>query len=221
MRVRIEWMAVVAVALFGLVLTTGCELSESCDPATDPNCEVADAGTDGTTTPDGSSQYQSYYYVLVRDLEDSEPNSYGTNGSEIDGIALFHGGSANYADYVNAIGFGTGETDYTDQNQVLGAPEGGDDRICDTDNPHFVSLGGTGGTGGYVIVSFFTSVGDLQEIVNGDTVRIYECGDTVEEYNAFVGVGTSVSDPNWHPCGGRMSGIGECTVSSLPQVPIN
>ncbi len=220
MRVRIEWMAVVAVALFGLVLTTGCELSESCDPATDDNCEVSDAG-DTASVPDTSSGFQSYYYVLVRDLEDSEPNSYGTNGSEIDGIALLHGGSANYADRVEAFGTGTGETNFTDQNQVLGAPEGGDAGVCETSQGHFVSLGGTGGVGGYVIVSFTTSVGDLQEIVNGDTVRVYECGDTIENYNAFVGVGTSVSDPNWHPCGGTMTGVAECTVSSLPQVPIN
>lgn len=167
----------------------------------------------------GTHEYLIFYYVLVRDLEDSEPSDYGTNGVEIDGIALIHDGTVNYADQVEAIGFGSGETNYTDQNQVLGVPEGGTDGICETGDAHFVSLGGSGGTGGYVIVSFFTDGGDAQEIVDGDLVRVFECGDTVENYDAFIGVGTSISDPNWHSCGDMMSGVAECTVSGLPEIP--
>lgn len=165
-----------------------------------------------------TDEFLDYYYVLVRDGEDSLPNEYGTNGVDIDGIALIHEGTFNYADRVEAIGFGTGETEFTDQNQVLGEPEGGASGICEITDAHFVSLGGSGGTGGYVIVSFSTDSGDLQEIVDGDLVRVFECGETVETYDTFIGIGTSISDPNWHSCGGSMTGVQECTVSGLPQI---
>ena len=172
------------------------------------------AGNDVVETSEEAGSGQAYYYVMVLDLEDSEPNSFGTNGSEIDGIALIQGDETHYAARVEAIGFGTGETNYTDQNQVLGAPEGGDEGICTTATGHFVSLAGTGGSGGYVIVSFGSGA-NLIQITNGNRIRVYECGDSVELYEAFVGVATSVTDPNWHICGQNMDGVAECEVAGL------
>ncbi len=179
-----------------------------------------DTGTDVTGTADvvetsqDASSGLSYYYVMVRDLEESEVNSYGTNGSEIDGIALIQGDTTTYAGRVEAIGFGTGDTNFIDQNQVLGAPEGGEEGLCETNSGHFVSLGGTGGTGGYVVVSFLSG-GELIQITNGNRIRVYECGATIELYEAYVGVATSVTDPNWHFCGQNMNGVAECEVDGL------
>jgi hypothetical protein len=180
-----------------MATTTGCELIEATD---------ADAGS-----------FQSYYYVLISDLEESEANQYGTNGCEIDGVELTVGGVTNYADVVDFISFGEGDTSFQDGSQVLGMPEG----TCEVEDGNFVSLGGSGGVGGHVIVSFLTSEDELQEIVNGATVRVHECGDAPESYNTYVGVGTSVTDPHWHPCGAQMSGVAECIVTDLPPIPLD
>ena len=207
---KTQRLSVLFIGIIGLVmLATGCpgQLGGDTDP---------DASTDmgGDFEVDES---EHYYYVLVRDLEDSAPNDWGTNGSEIDAIALIHDGSSNFADRVDESGFGTGETSYTDVNQILGPPQGGDAGVCETDDPHFVSLGGTGGTGGYVIVSFYENgvAGDRQEIVADDVIRVYECGDDVERYEASIGIGTSVTDPGWIICGASMSGVAECVVPQL------
>jgi len=209
-----------ALFLAALTLGSGCELSESCDPDMDPDCVDADPDTrtpDTDTDSQGTDQYQSYYYVLVLDQEESGSNEYGTNGVEIDGVALLHGGSSNYADTVEEIGFGSGETDFTDSNQVLGTPESS----CDTEDGTFVSLGGSGGqTGGYVIVSFVDSTaGGPQAIVEGDGIQVFGCTGAFEKYSVFVGVDPHRDDPHWHLCGENLSGISQCQASNLPQIP--
>ncbi|MBW1880948.1 MAG: hypothetical protein JRJ84_21545 [Deltaproteobacteria bacterium] len=206
MKTRIVWI-VVAMAMSNLLPATGCELSE---------CMEGDCseGPD-TENPDTGQHVQHFRYVLIRDLEDSESDSYGTNGVEIDGVELRHGGSANFADHVEFISFGSGETDFQDQNQVLGTPEG----TCETEDGNFVSLGGTGGTGGYLVVSFETASGDPQAIMNGDQVVVHECGDTIEFYNVFIGLEVDITGPHWHPCGQTMSGVATCTVIGLPEIP--
>lgn len=186
------------VAFVALALTApGCELIEASE---------ADAGPS-----------QSYYYVLISDQEESAANAYGTNGCEIDGVELISGAASNYADAVEFISFGEGDTSFQDASQVLGFPEG----TCDNADGNFISMGGNGGPGGHLIVSFHTAAAEVQEIVNGDRVRVHECGDTVELYNTYIGVSASIADPNWHLCGQNMSGVAECTVSDLPQVPVN
>ncbi len=202
--------------VFALFLIGGCDLDFGGNDG-DPD-EVPGADTvaeDAAEPPDASPELQ-YYYVRIDDLEESGTNSFGTSGAEIDGVALLHGGTANYADHVDEINFGAGETNFTDASQVLGAPEGGENGLIDTQNPHFVSLGGMGGTGGYVVVSFWSeSEGGLQEIHVGDTIRVYECGDLPELYQVSIGTGPSAENAQWVPCGSSMSGVAECTVSGL------
>jgi hypothetical protein len=203
-----------------MALGTGCDLFEDCDPFTDPDCVNPDpdtSGSDTDTDTDPPDQFQSYFYVLVLDEEESGSNAFGTNGSEIDGVALVHGGTSNYADTVEAVGFGSGETDFRDQNQVLGLPEGS----CDTEDGTFVSLGGSAGqTGGYLIVSFVNSAtGDPQEIVEEDGIHVFGCSDSIEKYSVFVGVNPVRDDPHWHLCGEYLSGISECLLANLPEIP--
>lgn len=206
MRTRVAWKAALFAVTWSLLPSAGCDLL--CD--TDCVCEDTDTDVDDT-----GQQYKAFLYVLIRDLEESRPNEYGTNGVEIDGVELIHAGTSNYADVVEYISFGSGETDFTDQNQVLGMPEG----TCENSDGNFVSLGGSGGTGGNLIVSFETPSGDPQEIATGDQVVVHECGDTVEEYSVFIGVETSPTAPYWQICGQSMIGVASCTVPELPMVP--
>lgn len=214
---RRSWTRTALVAIV-LALTAGCDLFEDCDPETDPDCVETDSGPD-TQNPDTQDpdQYQHYYYVLVLDQEESGSSAYGTNGAEIDGVALWHGGSSTYADTVEAIGFGSGETSFQDESAVLGVPEGS----CDTEEGTFVSLGGTGGqTGGFLVVSFVDSAtDDLQAIVEGDGIQVFGCEGSVEKYSVFVGVSPTRDDPHWVACGELMSGVSQCTIANLPLIP--
>jgi len=167
----------------------------------------------GDTGDTGAPARGDYYYVWVEDLEDSSPNNpYGTDGCDIDAIELIHNGTSNYADSVEYISFGAGETDYMDANQVLGVPSGS----CETSVGNFISMGGTSGVGGHVIVSFTRASGDLQAIGNGDQIRVHECGDSYETYATYVGTNADINDPDWHLCGSAMSGPSICTVNGLP-----
>ena len=205
------------VASYGFL---GCELSESCDPATDDNCEVADTGTTDTGGNEDTGSTQTYHYVMVEDLEDPGTSSpTHTAGVDIFGVQLIEGGRTHNASQVHEVRFGTGDnSNATDANQVLGVPD--DDCDPSADTPSYVSLGGDGG---YLIVSF----GSLEEIVEGDDIVVHECGRaqnpgaTDEHYDFFVGVATGASDPNWVTVCTRSTGVQTCRVPSLPQVPAN
>lgn len=227
MKNKILWMA--AILTTGMAFgTIGCELEESCDPATDPECEVSDAGDTGgggqdTNEDTGGGQFQTYNYVLIVDEEDpdlSSPTS--TAGVDIYGVQLVRsaGGATFNASQVHACNFGSGDNDRaTDCNQALGAP----DSTCSpsSNSPTYVSLGGN--DGGELIVSF----GNLEEIVQGDQVIVYECGTaenpgaTQEDYDFFVGVSTDPNASTWIECANDVTGTSTCTVPSLPQIPRN
>lgn len=85
---------------------------------------------------------------------------------------------------------------------------------CTADDSYYVSLGGLGGS---LVVSF----ANLEAIEPGDMIKVYECGDGVEDaYQIHVGVGTSVNDPQWIVCG-QYGSVAECTVPELPDIPVN
>jgi hypothetical protein len=214
MTLKTKWIAVLAI-LFVAFGMGACELEEECDPATDPDCQVADAGGDtgGTDAGGDVQQFQTYNYVLVMDLEDPD-----TAGVDLDAIALIAGGSTFYADdwHECILGPGieaAGVTTTVDCNQALGPPnnQAGE---CTGSDTFYVNLGGTGGS---IVVSF----DGLREIATGNQVRVYDCGRVPDEYSIRVGVGTQVSDPDWVTCTPSASGVGECTVPNLPPVPIN
>jgi hypothetical protein len=217
-------LAVFCVAMAGAYLSA-CQLSESCDPNTDPNCVVdggTDAGADTTvdTSTDEGGGFQTYHYVLIQDLENPNTSSpTHTAGVDIDAVGLTKNGAAEiYAAQVHECNFGPGDNAHaTNCNLALGAPQNG---CSPTGTPDYVSLGGDGG---YIIVSFT----NLAEIDTGNTLRVYECGSqqnpgaTAEHFDASVGVATTLNDPHWVACITNGTGIAECTVPNLPQVPNN
>ena len=211
MIMRVRWLAVLSMFVLGLSLSA-CELEEECDPLTDENC-VVDAGT-GDTVETGP-EYQSFYYVLVED-QDQNPSG-DTPGGDVDAVALNKGSGDIYLSQVHEAAFGSEQPDGDNRNfnNVLGAPEG----TCDLDDEDtydtFVSLGGDGG---YFIGSFT----DLEEIETGNTIEVFTCtGPASEEWDASVGVGTSISDPNWVLVINDGVGTATGTVPTLPQIPLN
>ena len=211
MSKSVRWLAVLSMFVLGLSLSA-CELEEECDPETDENC-VVDAGTD--VVEDQGPQYQSFYYVLVED-KDQNPSG-DTPGGDVDAVTLTKGGDTYNISEVHEAAFGSERPDGANSNfnNVLGAPEG----TCDLDDSDtyntFVSLGGDGG---YFIGSF----GSLEEIETGNTITVHTCtGPASEEWDASVGVGTSISDPNWVLVINDGIGTATGTVPQLPQIPLN
>ena len=215
--IRLEVVTAVVFAIAMSMSLLSCEVEEACDPETDPDCEAnADGGTqqDGSTNMDGSAQSLSYAYVLIEDNE-----STSTTGIELDAVELIKGSQSFYATSVEACSQGPGisGSSNTDCNQALGSPESSSDE-CTSSDSFFVNLGGQGGS---IVVSFE----GLTEVETGDTIRVYECGSSssgnYDEYTVKVGVSTSASDSNFVTCGSIGNGTSECTVPSLPIVPVN
>ncbi|MBN1946549.1 MAG: hypothetical protein JW797_12820 [Bradymonadales bacterium] len=210
MKGKTIWLLTAALAI---TLYSACELSEI-DGAGDTGTDYSsDMGLD-------QSQYQTYHYVLIQDMEDPEVSEdTRTAGVDIYGVQLVKMGVTYNATQVHACAFGDGDNSRArDCNQVLGPPEG----VCSatTSNPDYVSLGGLGG---HIIVSF----GSREEINTANEVRVYECGAaqnptaTAEYYDYFVGVSTDPQDANWVECVHGATGGSSCTVPVLPLVPIN
>jgi len=212
MTMRVRWLTVLTMFLLGVSLSA-CELEEECDPATDPDCVVADSGSDAGQ--DQGQQFQSYYYVLVQD-RDQNPSG-DTPGADVDAVKLSKGGDSYYITEVHEAAFGSEQPsgDNRNFNNVLGAPEGTCDRTDPDTYDTFVSLGGAGG---YFIGSF----GSLEEIVAGNQITVYACtGPASEAWDAYVGVGTTVSDTHWVLVIDDGVATFTGTVPTLPQVPIN
>jgi hypothetical protein len=201
---RLGWLLMMALA--GLVLG-GCPLDEN------NGGSGGDAGDAGDVLPDGDTdadQFRPYRYVLILDQE-----SIDTGGIELDAVALIQGGETYYADDWHECIQGPGIENVTttrDCNMALGSPnnEAGE---CESDDTFYVNLGGLGGS---IIVSFDAE----REIETGDAIRVYECGRVADDYKVDVGVGTSVTDPDWVRCLEDGSGVAECTVPELPPVPV-
>ena len=222
MKIRFLWLVAVFALGTGLALT-GCELQESCDPATDPDCVVADTGGDtGGNTDMGTTdtgQGQSYHYVLIEDREPAGSSSQThTAGADIFGVQLMKNGQTYNASDVHACNFGGGDNAHaTDCTQALGVPVGD---CSTTRTADYVALGGQGGQ---LIVSF----GTLEEIVTGNEIKVYECGAEhnpgalEEHYDAFVGVATDPNASTWQECIRQGTGETTCTVPSLPHVARN
>ena len=156
-------------------------------------------------TPADAASGNIYTYVLIEDLE-----SVDTVGVDLDAVALIHNGSTYYADewheYIQGPGIET--SNHTDCGQALGPPDN-EMGECTAADSFFVNLGGLGGS---VVVSFDAR----RELVQGDTIRVYDCGLVSDVYRVSVGVGSSVTDPNWVLCANDASGLAECTIPALP-----
>jgi len=216
MKMTFRLLAVVSMLALGFSMAA-CEMSESCDPATDPNCVPADAGTDQTTdTGTDQPTSQTYHYVLIQDLDQ---NASGDRpGADIDAVELDKGGSPLYLARIEESGFGVEPPTGSNRNfsNALGAPQGTciGEAPADWDPTTFVSLGGVGG---YLIGSFT----GLAAIETGDELTVHACsGPASESWNASVGVATTLTDPDWFQV---MTGVGvtSVTIPNLPVVPMN
>lgn len=220
MKGSYRWLAVLSVVLMGWGLSA-CELNETCDPATDPDCIPADTGADQTTDTgtDQGGQFQTYHYVLV---QDRDQNASGDRpGADIDAVELDKGGSPVYLSQVHESGRGdeTPSGANADFNNAIGSPDAdcgpGTTDPSDWDPNGFVSLGGDGG---YFIGSF----SGLAEIEAGDELTVYACaGELSEEWDLRVGLATTLNDPNWFMViDGGVSRL-SVNIPNLPQVPRN
>jgi hypothetical protein len=194
-----------------------CEMTDSCDPATDPNCVPNETGTDaGGDTAADTPQFQTYHYILIEDLDNEASGP--RPGADIDGVELLHGGTRSYLAEIEESRNG-GEVApgaNADFNNAIGQPEGQcvgrDDSEWDLET--FVSLGGEGG---YLLAYF----DDLAPIENGDTITVTASSDTASnEWQLRVGVGTSATDPDFFLLGTGV-GVREFDVQGLPLVEQN
>lgn len=216
MKFSYRWIVVCSVAVFGVLGLSACEMSETCDP-TVTVCENPDV--DGEAGGDtGGEGPQAYHYVLV---EDRDNNASGDRpGADIDAIELDKvGGPTVYLSQIHDSDFG-GETPSgpnADFNNAIGSPEeqciGLDPDNWDTDT--FVSLGGNGG----FFVGSFTNLAEIEE---GDDMIIHACnGPASETWEVSVGVGTSITDGNWHQVVRAGVSTVSVTIGPLPLVPAN
>lgn len=201
------------ILLAATLITSGCELTEECDPNTDPDCTTAspNPSESGTPTP---TPTLPYLYVWVEDAGLDPSEAVMTGGVDIEGVSVTpQGGSETFADQIHECVFGPDDnSDATNCAQALGDPGA----ACDMETPDFVSLGGAGG---YLIVSF-TGI----EIQAGDTITVTECGaarnaiGVDERYDVLVSTDSSISGSAVE-CVAGGAGVTSCTVPTLPDVP--
>jgi hypothetical protein len=171
-------------------------------------------GAGGDGAPD-VGQTRSYHYVLIEDRVDPAIGlAAATCGVDIDAVVLETAGGTFAISQVHEFGAGSCEPGGNpDANRALGEPEGD----CGESTEGLVPLGGEGG---YLIASF----GALQEIRAGDTITVHACAEIAEDvderFRVFVGVGTTVSDPNWIVIADDASGTTSATVPALPAIPV-
>ncbi len=176
-----------------------------------------DENTNENGDDDDGPAFAPYRYVMIVDQEDPGTSSASsTAGADIDAVELVSGGSVSDATQIENCWFGDGDNSAaTNCSDALGAPDNG----CSPDAPDFVSLGGSGGI---LVVSF----GPDTEIFAGDVIIIYECGRdqnpgaTDEHYDVWVGVSSGLDEPDYVQCMADGTGIAQCTVPTLPQVPV-
>lgn len=211
-------MSTIARVLLAIaLLSSGCELNETCDPNTDPGCKppVGDGGTD---TDAKAIKSLPYTFVYVADLTSDGRN--GVGGADIIGIELIQGGSSFYASQVHSCEFGALDNSLAKNCNVAQGVPTQDPQSCPTPpvagQADFVSLGGTGGS---LIVSF----GLLKPIFTGDQIIVHACkrltGD--ELYNVYVGPSAQPSDPQWVSVIASGEGTQQGVVPTLPAVPSN
>ena len=56
----------------------------------------------------------------------------------------------------------------------------------------------------------------------GDLIRTYECGPQgpSEPYDVMIGTAATIEDQNWVRCAFAASGVSECIVPPLPEIPV-
>lgn len=196
------------ILLLGTILAAGgCELSENCDPETDPDCVEMPPPVTGRDAKVGTT-FQTYHYVLILDQESNE-----TGGMELDAVALVKGGSVHYADTFHECIQGEGIQNVkgsTDCNQALGPP-GPDGGPCTSGGKSSVFLGGTGGS---IVLSF----SGKDSIADDDLVRVITCGGGPGKFGIYIGVEPKASSPHWVACTKSATVSPECRVPTLPEV---
>jgi hypothetical protein len=232
-----------------LLFNTGCELSETCDPTftvcTEPyadfdgiedytlnnndvsesedvdlsESEDADSSSVDLSEEDNAEAELNFHYVMIEDLQNPDaPGSPLTTGVDIFGIQLEKDGTLFNASRIHSCEFGDGDNSFAQGcSNALGIPvptcesAGTEGAIAD-----YVSLGGIGGR---LIVSF----GDFEEIVEGNLIRVFECGteqnpgELDEFYTTFIGASSDALSDSWTTCLLEGSGETECAVPVLTE----
>lgn len=163
----------------------------------------ADAGTDASaddqTEEEATPPSEPLYYVIVADLETAATSSNGRAGADIDGVSLTRGNTIYYAAEVMGVR-GAGDTTQAGGLEAArGRPEG-----C-TDPLEAASLGTSPG---WVGVSFGNI--EIMEILEGDTITVYECEDPAESYSIYLSPTGDLNDPDRWICAASLSGEGSC-----------
>jgi len=169
-----------------------------------------DAGSDGA-----QGNWLGYYYVLVQDQAQSPAGDHP--GASIDAIELASNGSSVFLAQLHETAYGTVPPtgDNANFNNTLGAPEGQcvGQLPASWDAQTFVSLGGAGG---YLIGSFT----GLAPIETGDQLTVHVCSDAASEaWDAYVGVGTTISDASWFQVINGGVATTTATIPALPMIP--
>jgi len=225
---KLLYLAAVLAALS--MLFAGCEIEGDGDADAVTSNDTGTSTNEDTGTPDSTTTYKEYRYVRIDDISGNADDIDG--GADIDAIILFKaGGSAVYADNVEAFEHGGGFGTEVDSTEALGQPDAfenysgvgvGIDR-CHVDTG-YVSLGGTDGL-------LIVHMADQIEV--GDSLSVLEVGGCEfwddEDHEAIeddvrvsVSVGKSLTD-QWQVLG---EGAGpeinfDLTATDLPNVELD
>lgn len=178
-----------------------CETPEgdSCEDPEDLDCTCSFPVNDGAEEPEEGSGSGSENenpgvarFVLI---EDMTPLTAGdAPGVDLDAVSILKagGGGEKFATAIEDAQIGGSMNEFKDVSQALGEP----DSACKKQN--FVSLGGKE-NGGFVVLSFASENEDVV-LENGDSVRVYELGQTFcnnstyddDPYSVSISVSTNL-----------------------------
>jgi hypothetical protein len=148
-----------------------CDASANCEE--DSDCERGlQCRTGHCTRPPPRPPGSVHRFVLIEDLSDDIGDPFP--GADIDTIILTKSWGGRY--FVTAVEDGNIPAEgnsAADPTQAIGEP----DTRCEDDSGGHVSMGGQAADG-WLIVSFGTATEDVT-IENGDSLRIFELGQTI------------------------------------------
>ena len=144
------------------------------------------------------------FYVIVADLETAATSTNGRAGADIDGVSLTRGNTTYYAAEVMGVRGSGDTTEAGGLEAARGSPEG-----C-TDPLEAASLGTSPG---WVGVSFGSI--EIMEILEGDTITVYECEEPAESYRIYLSPTGDLNDPDRLVCAASLSGEDSCVVPTL------
>jgi hypothetical protein len=233
----------VIASLFSLTIACGGDFPEECTPdgetcvcvttdagAAAPDCKEGETGdgeecycdrvaanneTNNGANNGANNVERRYRFVLLEDQ--TSPVTGEFPGADVDAVELIKAGGSHFASAVEDANVPADGNAAPDVDQLLGATDAG----CDTDPVAFTALGGAD-AGGFVIVSFGTAGEDVA-IENGDSIKVYELGNTLcgqfddDPYRVSIGIGNTLGSftETGVILGGGGDGVNEIPVFGL------